>query len=488
MAFLISDFSLNNFDFLDDAMDTSPIFMDADFDNLILRLENPNTGPQFRELFPLEVVTAFFDYIDTNYSDTERIESDKNYIYESAQCRDYCGAAGDIKTSADDNCQRNKKDLCTNKNQWMWDPELDLFVQRGVEDYCFDYFQRRGQTVGIDSNEVEIPCGELLISSDPDRNILSGKSCGYLCRDIDGGSGTNIDDEYCNTKRQQFCFKKETDGSYPNLFSTYCFNFCQTYPDFCVGSGNVEGLDDICTREFPRPTSPEEANDIDWEALYGKLEQVVNQENGLQWEDFCGCLLGKETYDKYTELLFDAFENLGYTVNAGTLQLNTNPECIFNKCKTAIKERNAQNNTQCVECIQTINFNVNNSNINCNFVLNQQQACGNETDAQIIQEDPNSDNFGVCNDDPPPVTTEPPPGGGGGGSDGGGSPLAGGGENENTIIIIVIVMMMLGFVVLGLMIYGQSKSKTITREVIQAPRPNFNVNVENLNAMNALTW
>lgn len=334
---------------------------------------------------------------DDNYI---RKVPDRNWIADS-----YCSGQGGFcgpfnltdKLNGEDRvnyeeCLQNKLNYCKNRNQWR-NLQIGGIDLTNLESNCKDFFLRNNGI--IDTDEVDDACRDILLdNSDKERYIFGNNSCGSLCMDFGENPTLDFDTFYCDNIRKDYCLEQDFNGNYVNMFSDdNCRRFCENKPEICAGNSedpNDPGLINWCRNYF----AGEDGNKyLPFEQVEEGMKTIVNEQAVTTIGDYCGCMLTDDYYDEYTSRLFDAFDEYGYAINIDKTFLNTNPHCIYPACKNGIPINNAMQNTDCVECVQTIDFNALNSNINCNVIFDQVQQCNNDT---TIQQDPTSPNYGTC--------------------------------------------------------------------------------------------
>ncbi len=328
-------------------------------------------------------------------------------MIQTSDCDDYCGGAG---TTFSDKCQENKRNMCSNPNQWVQNPDK-------VQTYCRNFWK---ETDNFNVDDVNQACGDILVKSD-DQNVFAGNGCGFLC-----SGGTPINEEYCIDRKIQFCLQPQVDQdgnpSYKNMFTDDCFGFCVQKPEQCIqgsvdvdGTTDLTGLGDFCTNKYnqfkqnfinenivsdPNNITPEEQDKIDnFETLFadkiqGKsfLQQDVGS-FGKKLADFCGCLLPSPVYQGHIDNITQKYADNDLIINL-TAQ-NTKRECFYPQCKDSSIP---SNNTvalkrDCTDCVSNIYQDFQDSNLSQVCVISQQENCGG---GGIFTLDPNGET--TCDD------------------------------------------------------------------------------------------
>lgn len=300
--------------------------------------------------------------------------SDKNWITEPV-CITYCGSPTEVTPS--NRCNTAKKDFCRNPNSWPGIcPDANQPDNICTPHYCFRYWDDDDR---FNTQDIDEACADKLLNSSSDENITTGYGCGKLCP---GGFG-DIDKDYCDSKRVQYCFSNED-----NLFSNFCFDFCKENPDLCVTN-----LRTYCDSIVDQNRTD---GQINFDDLFNYLENTDAGERKLK--DYCGCFLPTAVYDEYTNKLEEQFNLLGFELDF--TGYNATPNCMYPQCAgtTALKTV-AQENEVCASCLQSVFVSINNSTIDGDLAISQAASC-----SRIQAQDPPA-----TSGDPPASTSEEPP-------------------------------------------------------------------------------
>lgn len=331
--------------------------------------------------------------------DGNAVQSDKNWIRES-RCQNYCGGANQVGSNR---CQDSKKDYCKDPDNW---PQ--------ASNYCYSFWNNPTR---FNASDADSACYSKLIDSNSVENITTGFGCGELCQ----GGSLDVDSDYCNQRRRDYCFNTSQRG---NMYETFCFDFCGANPAICESNLRAR-----CGIFYEANLNSDDT--INFEGLIDTLEAEAG--TGRKFKDFCGCMLPTDVYDTYQNLVVQQFEDAGYTVNLDNS--NTNPVCIFPQCKNALKTVSQLNisQTSCPNCFQTILIDINNSELD-NIDLEQSaNQCGTITAPGQSSEPPPSST------EPPPGTTSPPSSS---------PPIISLDEENRNKIIIGVVVGILAFVII----------------------------------------
>lgn len=315
-------------------------------------------------------------------------------MIQTEDCKLYCGGA---TTSRGNNCQENKRNMCSNPNQWASSPDK-------VQAYCRNFWIKN-----FNIDDVNQACGDIIVQSN-DQNVFAGNGCGFLC-----SGGTPVNEKYCNDKKIQFCLQPQVDQdgnpSYKNMFTNDCFGFCVQEPERCIsnsvdvdGTTDLTGLGEFCTNKYdefkqkfieeliipkyssdPDNITPEEQELIDeeitnFETIYADSIQNFLKEkvgtSGKILSDFCGCLLPGTVYRGYVENTKQKYFDAGVSINF-TAQ-NIKPECFYPKCKDNSIPSNKANaeDPDCTQCVSNIFQNFSDSALTNVCTVNIQDNCG----------------------------------------------------------------------------------------------------------------
>lgn len=266
--------------------------------------------------------------------DTDKIlYSDRDWI-RTATCDSYCGSA------SSPNCKSIKTDICTrNASEWeslSWLPN-----------YCQNFWKNN-----IDTSNMNKACKNELLKEGGSQNIWSGKGCGVMCM----GDGTDVDTDWCNGLKAEYCRKNDT-----NMLTDQCYEFCAGHPDLC--DDYLAGEKGMCSR------------------LNIKTQEDLQKEvpgTKRQYSDWCGCMMNTDFYEAYAADIDKKFNELGYSILG---QIDLSPECMYPQCKQGSILSNSQTQRVkdgfCKDCAQIMLQNLSGSFVNNDIASSQSANCGN---------------------------------------------------------------------------------------------------------------
>lgn len=294
----------------------------------------------------------------------EIVYSDGNKIISESKCWDYCGSPGDNK------CLEVKNDICSSADEFLkhdsWIPE-----------YCKGFWK------GIPNvPKMSETCRSAMLDPTSGQTIFSGKGCSKMCP----GGGNDVDKDWCDSVRAEFCTKNNE-----NMLSENCYQFCNTIGNehhctgYLLGSNGDNGM---CAG----------INDED------KLNESVPG-TIRQWADWCGCMMPSKYYQDHIEKVQQLIKEQGYVING---IIDTKPECIYPNCKSGsiktISQRSRINNGECKGCVQALMINATDSNISdSNFAQTQSLNCTNN---EITTSTENSETNNNTQNDTPNDTSD----------------------------------------------------------------------------------
>lgn len=260
------------------------------------------------------------------------IYSDKDYI-KSPICLGYCGGPEDAR------CKKIKDDICSrNETQWLQDD--------WIPGYCKTHWKTTKDTISMDK-----ACKTELLKENGEQNIFSGKGCGTLCM----GNGTDVDENWCNSIKAQYCRKNDT-----NMLTDDCYNFCAGHPDLC--DDYLSGNKGMCSRLNIKTQEDLEKN-------------VPNTK--YNYSDWCGCMMPTDFYVKYAGDIDAKFNEFGYSILG---QIDLSPECMYPLCKQGSIMTDSQykrkRDGMCTDCVQIMLQSLNGSFVDSEIVSEQSINCG----------------------------------------------------------------------------------------------------------------
>ena len=209
-----------------------------------------------------------------------------------------------------------------------------------------EYWQKN-----VDRVSMNKACRAELLNEEGEQNIWSGNGCGKLCR----GEGTDVDTDWCNTIKAEYCRKNDK-----NMLTDDCYEFCSKNPDLC--DDYLGGERGMCSR-----LGIKTQEDLE-KPVEGTLKNI---------SDWCGCMMPRSFYEKYAKEIDAKFNEYGYSILS---QIDLSPECMYPKCKQGSIMTKSQYNRKkegmCIDCVQIMLQNLDGSFINNDFVSEQGAGCG----------------------------------------------------------------------------------------------------------------
>ena len=195
-------------------------------------------------------------------------------------------------------------------------------------------------------------CKDELLDKNGNQNIFSGKGCGRLCM----GEGTDVDSDWCKSKKAEFCRKSDE-----NMLTDDCYDFCSGHPDLC--DDYLSGDRGMCSR-----LNIKNQEDLD-KPVEGTLKKI---------SDWCGCMMPRSFYQDYANNIDKKFNEVGYSILG---QIDVSPECMYPMCKQGsimtFNQDRRKREGMCTDCVQIMLQSLQGSFVNSNIASEQSASCGN---------------------------------------------------------------------------------------------------------------
>lgn len=381
---------------------------------------------------------------DTN--EYEYVKSDKNWITEDI-CSDFCGDASTKVSNMTLKCKNKKENFCFKKFFDNYcdlattlpitlggflpttPPIIDgvitkdgtTIVVKNGSDQNPNNIEGKSIDNGIyniytTTNQLETFYGFARLNSNDgisadDGDDITGLEIHILGGDLNKGKTYKVagsEMQIINTHAIGFDEIDSTAASYEysNLYSKYCQDFCRENPSTCESK-----VSSYCRMKIPElqdsdaDVGNETCDDLGNNALYvntvlqklkefpqliTNLLQPQERTQSLSLGKVCGCQLGQNFYKRnFCNLNSNiSTNNNQFIFSEDTVQneLSHKPQCYFGDCLSSeLRTPTQVADTQCNDCIQIQNLDVNSEDI-CSIFATQNNICGDNNNVFINNE------------------------------------------------------------------------------------------------------
>lgn len=237
------------------------------------------------------------DPIKRNASGKQVIDSQQDWITSNI-CKSYCGGPNEVSSVT---CKKHKQSYCSDPLSWP-----------NAYEYCSDFWRSNPNL--INWQNMNPACYNKITDATGPENVSTNNGCGKLCQ----GEGLDIDNDWCNNMRRDFCWKDE------NTFTNYCYRFCKDEPDLCAPILSFKCKD-----------------------YKDRMDETIG-DTGLKYHNFCSCFFDAEFYDNYKNKVYESIRDRGFEVLISQDNIDlSKPHCFYPTCNQNAVMTEFQRNDIC---------------------------------------------------------------------------------------------------------------------------------------------